>query len=100
MANAIKRVQWSNDKQMQDRISFFLFQKAKAILTANVAPTPQLDFAKRIYNQTYNKFAAGMICASNATIGDAIDGDTAVSDSDIEYVVVTDQWVAMADAGV
>ncbi|MCK5915727.1 MAG: hypothetical protein KAG92_06280 [Deltaproteobacteria bacterium] len=59
-----------------------------------------MDFCERIYNQSYNRFAAAMINASNATIGAAIDAGTAVSESDIDYVVATDQWAAMADAGV
>ena len=100
MANATKRFQWSNDKETQDRITFYLFQKAKAVLTAGTADQDELDFSSRIYNQSYNKFAASMICASNATIGSAIDAGDAVSDSDIEYVVVTDQWANMAAAGV
>ena len=100
MANAIKRVQWSNDKETQDRITFYLFQKAKAVLTAGTADQAELDFSERIYNQSYNKFAAGMICASNATIGTAVDAGNVVAESDIEYVVGTDQWSNMAAAGV
>lgn len=100
MADSIKRVQWSNENETHDRISFYLFQKAKEVVTAGTAGTAQMDFCERIYNQSYNRFAAAMICASNATIGAAIDAGTAVSESDIDYVVATDQWVAMADAGV
>ena len=100
MADSIKRVQWSRDQQTHDRVSFYLFQKAKAIITAGTAGTAQMDFCDRIYNESYNKFAAAMICVSNPTIGAAVDAGSAVADSDIEYVVTTDQWAAMADAGV
>ena len=100
MANAIKRIQWSRDKETQDRVTFYMFQKAKAVLTAGTAGTKQLELSERVYNGTFNKFAACMICASNATIGTAIDAADTVADSDIEYVVGTDQWANMADAEV
>lgn len=100
MADAIKRIQWSNDKETQDIITYYLFQKAKAVLTAGTAPQAELDFAQRVYNQSYNKFAASMICASNTTIGAAVDAGNTVAESDIEYVVTTDQWANMAAAGV
>ena len=100
MADSIKRIQWSRDKETQDKVLFYLFQKAKAVSTAGTAAQAELDFADRVYAQTCNMFAACMICATNATIGAAIDGDNAVADSDIEYVVGTDQWANMANAGV
>ncbi len=100
MANAIKRIQWSRDAETQDRVTYYMFQKAKEVITAGTADQKQLDLSARVYNQSFNSFAACMICASNATIGAAIDGATDVADSDIEYVVGTDQWANMADAEV
>jgi hypothetical protein len=100
MANAIKRIQWSRDAEVQDRILYYLFQKAKATSTTGTAAQSELDLAGRVYGQTVNLFAACMVCATNTTIGAAIDADASVVDNDIEYVVVTDQWANMAAAGV
>ena len=100
MADSIKRIQWSRDKETQDKVLYYLFQKAKDVITEGTAPQAELDFADRIYNQSFNVFAASMICASNATIGAAVDDETAVAESDIEYAVATDQWANMANAGV
>jgi len=100
MADSIKRIQWSRVLMNQDKVLYYLFQQAKAVLTAGTAAQPELDLASRIYGNTVNLFAACMICASNSTIGTAIDADNAPSESDIEYVVVTDQWENMANAEV
>lgn len=66
MADSIKRIQWSRDKQTQDRVLYYLFQKAKAVVTAGTDPQDQLDLANRVYSQSVNLFAACMICATNA----------------------------------
>ena len=100
MAESLKRIAWSRDKETQDRINYYMFQKAKSILTEGTASPAQLAMSQRIYNQTVNLFAACMICATNPTIGAAIDAGNAVTKTDIEYVVVTDQWENMADAEV
>ena len=100
MANAIKRIQWSRDLETQDRVTYYMFQKSKEVITAGTAAQKELDLAARVYNESFNKFAACMICATNATIGAAVDAANDVADSDIEYVVATDQWANMADAEV
>lgn len=100
MADSLKRIAWSRDKQTQDKIHYYMFQKAKAVLTTGTASQKQLDMSQRVYAQTVNLFAACMICATNATIGTAIDADNTPAESDIEYVVVTDQWENMANAEV
>lgn len=100
MADSIKRVQWSRDAETQDRVLYYLFQKAKAVKSESTPAADELALADRVYNKSVNLFAACMVCATNATIGAAIDAGNAASDSDIEYVVVTDQWANMAAAGV
>ena len=100
MADSIKRIQWSRDAENQDRILYFLFQKAKAIRVAGTSDQKENDLCDRIYTNTVNKFAACMLCATNATIGEAIDGDNSVSDSNIEYVIATEQWDTLVAAEV
>lgn len=100
MADALKRIQWSRDKETQDRVLYYLFQKSKAVLTKGTAAQKELDIANRVYSQKVNLFAACMICAANPTIGAAIDAGKPVSDSDIEFVVGTDQWDKLASAEV
>ncbi len=100
MANSIKRVQWSRDAETQDRVTYYMFQKSKEVITLGTADQKELDLAARVYNQSFNSFAACMICASNATIGSAVDAGTLVADSDIEFVVGTDQWANMSLAEV
>ena len=100
MANAIKRIQWSRDAQTQDTVVYYMFQKAKLVSTAGTASQSQLDLAGRIYNQSVNMFAVCMVCATNSAIGSAIDSGAAVLEGDLDWVVTTDQWDNLAEAGV
>jgi hypothetical protein len=79
---------------------FYLFGKAKAVMAEATPATDQLELAQRVYAGTVNLLAVGLICATNATIGAAVDAGNAVSESDIEYVIVTEQWANLAAAGV
>jgi hypothetical protein len=79
---------------------YYLFAKARLVRAEAAPAADQLALADRIYNGTVNLLAVGLVCSTNATIGAAVDAGNAVAESDIEYVILTDQWANMAAAGV
>jgi len=98
MADSLKRITWAKDKQNQDRVDYYLFQKALAVMALETPGADDLAFAKMIYVGSHNLLACAKVVVSNTTIGAKIDVGTAVPDSDIEYVVMTEQWTALAGA--
>lgn len=98
MADSAKRMTWAKTAENQNRVDYYLFQKALSVMAEETPNADQLAFAKQIYSGQHNSLACAKVVASNSTIGTAVDADNAVSETDIEYVVVTDQWDNMAVA--
>ena len=100
MADSLKRIAKANDKQFQDRIDYYLFQKALATMALASPDADELSFSKMIYYGQHNLLPCAKVVVSNATIGAAIDLGNEPSESDVEYVVATDQWSNLAAAAV
>ena len=98
MADSAKRMTWAKTAENQNRVDYYLFQKALAVMAETTPDADDLVFAKQVYSGAHNSVACAKIVASNATIGTAIDADNTVTEGDIEFVVVTDQWHNMAVA--
>ena len=98
MADSLKRITWAKDAQVQDRIDFYLFQKAISIMAQETPDADELAFSKDVYVGKVNLLACAKVVVSNATIGAVVDAGNAVSESDMEYVIATDQWHNMAVA--
>ena len=90
MADALKRIQKARDKQFQDRVAFYMWQQANSVLDASNSDADDLELAKKIIARTVDVEDMAMVVITNATIGSDIDSDTNPTDSDIEYVVVTE----------
>ena len=90
MADSLKRITAARDKQFQDRVSYFMWQQANAVLDTETPNEDDLALAKGVIARQINVEDMTMIVITNATVGIAIDAGNAVSDSEIEYVVATE----------
>jgi len=90
MADALKRINMARDKEFQDKVAYYMWQQANTVLDVTTPDTDDLDLAKGILARQINYEDMAMVAMTNATIGGHIDAGTAVSDSEIEYVIVTE----------
>jgi hypothetical protein len=90
MADALKRITAARDNDFKDRVSFYMWQQANAVLDNATPNADDLDLAKAILARQVNAEDMAMVAITNATIGAAIDAGTVPPDSDIEYVVMTE----------
>lgn len=95
MADSLKRINKARDKEFQDRVMFYMWNRANAILdaekeTPGSTDSDDLSLAKAIFANQVRSDDMTMIVLTNATIGSAVDADSAVSESDLEYVVSTE----------
>ena len=90
MADALKRISMAKDNQFQDKVAYFMWQQANTVLDDISPDADDLDLAKAIIARQVNMEDMTMVAMTNATIGGKIDSDTPVPDSDIEYVVITE----------
>ena len=90
MADAMKRMNATKDQAFQDRCEYYMYQKAAAVFAQETPDADDLLLAKALWAGQVNAKDIARIVVTNATVGAAIDIDTAVTESDIEYVIVTD----------
>ena len=90
MADSLKRITKAKDKQFQDRVSFYMWQKANDVMDNENPDVNDLALAKAVIARQVNVEDMTMVVITNGTIGGSIDSDTAVPDSAIEYVVDTE----------
>jgi len=90
MANAAKRMNKTKEKIFQDRCEYYMYQKASAVFAQETPDADDLLLAKALWAKQVNVVDMARVVVTNSSIGTAIDNDTAVSESDIEYVIVTD----------
>lgn len=90
MADALKRITAARDKQFQGRVSFFMWQQANTVLDDPAPDADDLSFAKSILSRQVSAEDMAMVVMTNATVGGKVDADQDVPDSDIEFVVVTE----------
>lgn len=90
MADALKRINAARDKEFQDKVAYYMWQQANTVLDNATPDADDLDLAKGILSRQVNYEDMAMVAMTNGTIGSKIDAGTAVPDSDIEYVIVTE----------
>jgi len=89
MADAFKRIAKTKDKSFQDRCYWYMHQKAAAVFDQETPDADDLLLAKALWAGQVKTEDMARIVATNSTIGADIDSDTAVGESDIEYVIIT-----------
>jgi hypothetical protein len=89
MADAMKRMNKTKDKAFQDRCEYYMYQKAAAVFAQGTPDANDLLLAKALWAGQVNVVDMARMVVTNSTIGTAIDADNAVSESDIEYVIIT-----------
>lgn len=90
MADALKRITKAKSKQFQDKVAYYMWQQANVVLDQETPNVDDLALAKAIIARQVNMEDMTMVAMTNATIGSKIDSDTEIPDSDIEYVVVSE----------
>jgi len=89
MAIAFKRISITKDQEFQDRCEYYMYQKASAVFADGTPDADDLLLAKALWAGQVQRQDIARIVVTNTTIGAAIDAGTEVSESDIEYVIVT-----------
>ena len=90
MSDALKRINKARDPEFQDRVMFYMWVQAVTVLEATTPDTNDLALAKAIFAGSVKAEDMTRVVITNGTIGTKVDSDTAVLDSEIEYVVVTE----------
>jgi len=90
MANSGKRIRMSKDAEFQNRCFWHMHQKAAAIFAQETPDADDLLLAKALWAGQVNQEDVARVVLTNATVGAAVDADTEVTESDIEYVIVSD----------
>ena len=90
MADAAKRISKTKDLSFQDRCTYYMYQKAAAVFAEATPDADDLLLAKALWANKVSMQDIARIVVTNATIGAAIDAGNDPTESDIEYVIVTD----------
>ena len=90
MADAFKRIAATKDRSFKYKCFWYMHQKAATIFAQETPDADDLLLAKALWAGQVKAEDVARIVATNSTIGAAIDNGTAISESDIEYVIVTD----------
>ena len=90
MADASKRMNKTKEPIFQDRCEYYMYQKAADIFAAESPDADDLLLAKALWAGQVNVVDMARIVVTNSSIGADIDAGNAVSESDIEYVIITD----------
>jgi hypothetical protein len=89
MTDALKRISKTKDQAFQDRCTYYMYQKATAVFAESTPDADDLLLAKALWSNKVSMQDIAKIVVTNSTIGAAIDAGNEVSESDIEYVIVT-----------
>jgi len=90
MADALKRMYMAKTDGFQKRCCWYMYQKAAVIFAQDPPDADDLLLAKALWANQVKLEDMAMIVLTNSTIGDAVDAGNAVTESDIEYVIITD----------
>ena len=99
MADSVKRQTMANNKPFQDRCEYYFYEHARGILEASSPDTTDLAFAKAIWAGQVRILDMAKVVITNATIGTAIDTDSSIGESELAYVVSTEnKFNALAES--
>jgi len=99
MADSVKRQTMANNKPFQDRCEYYFYEHARSVLEDTTPDATDLAFAKAIWAGQVRIIDITKVVITNSTIGTAIDTDSSISESDLAYVVSTeDKFNALAEA--
>lgn len=106
MADALKRIQMSNNTAFQNRCMYFMYEQSGVVLGQETPDVDDLLLAKAIWAGTVKPNDMVRIVLTNATIGAQVDADemldgvaNPILDSSIEYAINTeDKFHALAIA--
>ena len=77
-------------KQFQDKCEYWMRQQAATVFGQNPADADDLALAKAVYSGSVNREHMTGAVMTNASIGSKIDAGTVVTDSDVEYDIITE----------
>ena len=89
MADARLRIGRSRSKPFQDRCLYYMYDKAAAVFAESSPDADDLLLAKALWANQVKIEDMARIVVTNATIGAAVDSETTVAESDIEYAIVS-----------
>jgi len=99
MADSIKRQTMANNKPFQDRCEYYFYEHARVVLEDTTPDATDLAFAKAIWAGQVRILDMAKVVITNSTIGTAIDTDSSISESELAYVVSTeDKFNALAES--
>ena len=90
MANALKRMSLSGNKEFKERCKYFMYQHAKTVLDSESPDVNDLKLAQHVWSGMADYQNIALIVLTNATIGSHCDNDETILDSELEYVISTE----------
>ncbi len=90
MADSLKRIKKSRDKDFQDNCLYFMYEQAGVVFGQGTPDADDLLLAKALWANQVKPEDMARIVMTNATVGAKIDSGSAVPDSDIEYTIKTE----------
>lgn len=90
MADALKRQNYAEHKEFQQRAGYYFWLRSAAVLADASPDADDLKLAKAVYAGQVSLKDMGLTIITNTSIGTTLDGDGAPTDSDIEWAVITD----------
>lgn len=90
MADALKRISKVKSQAFQDRCAYYMYQKAATVFADGTPDADDLLLAKALWAGQVKMEDMARIVVTNSSVGADIDDDTDPSESDIEYVIITD----------
>ena len=90
MTDALKRISKTKDQAFQDRCSYYMYQKAAAVFAETTPDADDLLLAKALWAGQVNFEDIARIAVTNFDIGTAIDAGNTPAESDIEWIVYSE----------
>lgn len=90
MTDALKRISKAKDQAFQDRCAYYMYEKAATVFEDGTPDADDLLLAKALWANQVNILDMARIVVTNATIGGAIDAGNAVSESDISWMITSE----------
>ena len=90
MIDSQKRMTFSYNKSFQERCKWFMYQHAKTVLENETPDTDDLKLAQNVWAGGLDYQNVALIMMTNATIGAHVDNDENITDSEIQYVITTE----------
>ncbi len=95
-ADALKRIQKVRDKQFQDKVSYYMWKQAYDALISAPPDADDIALCKAFITRTVNVEDLAMIVITDDAIGELIDAEKEITDSDIETSVNAGKFHALA----